>query len=305
MITTPDGKKYSDSRNYELDESYIDEEKCYLKFEEDSLEGDLIDYHIVIHPIQRNSANTNATDSMVCTSVKGVGVDLQFKAVLTPFRHGAGRTVFNKQDDLFSSWFCIPKMQVTGSITIEGERRIAEGTGYHDHRCMAIDDMRAWHHWLWGRQFFQQYSCVIYDLVTSKEFDFIRIPLFCIYDQNGSIIFDNNGSVNCNIKERYLEPVGEKEYPKLVEYHFTDGTKEAIYTLECTKAMEVRDLYSNAPEQMKKVFDSMEMQPSYACYQAEGQLTIKDNGQVVAKTEKSPMVYEFAYQGKPNTAAHL
>lgn len=302
-VTDADGTVYSDTATYSPSESFISKEKCDFKCGPHSVSGDLKDYQIHIAPIDHTKTKEQTIDGLTCTALKGVGVNLYFHAEVKPFRHGAGRTVFGEDDSQFSSWLCIPRMAVEGTITVNGEERKVHGMGYHDHRCMAINDMKAWHHWLWGRQTFEDYTVVIYDLITSEAFGFVEIPLFAIYDKNGNIIFDNDGTMVRDITEMSWEEKSRKEYPKVITYHMKKEDVEIQYSLNWKEILEVREMYWSLPEQQRAIFDQMGIQVSYNRYYSEGSLKITEKDQV---TERSGnMIYEFAYVGKPDDSAHL
>lgn len=302
-ITTPDGKTHADTAVYKPEESYFDLEKCCCKVGPHSLDGDLVDYHLVVKPIAREAKNANATDGMDCTSVKGVGVDLHFRALVKPFRHGAGRTIFNDDEDLYSTWFSIPKMDVTGTITIEGETQQVHGNGYHDHRCMKLDDMKAWHHWIWGRQHFDDYTVVIFDLVSGEKFGFVQVPLFAVYDKAGNIIFENNGKANCEILGRYWEENTKKHYPTGVRFHYTNGDDSVEYTLTWIDQMEARDMYTPFPEPIRKDYDAWNLRPSYMRYHSKGDMTLHIGGKT--ETVTGTMLYELAFPGQESNLAHI
>lgn len=299
-ITGPDGKVYADTQRYAPEEAEIALDRCYYKCGPHSVEGDLKKYHLVVKPIERDAANAAATDGMDCTSVKGVGVDLYMEALVEPFRHGAGRTIFNGDPQKYSSWFCIPKLTVTGTITLEGEEREVTGIGYHDHRCMMLDDMLAWHHWIWGRQHFDDYTVVIFDLVTAENYGYVRVPLFCVYDKDGRIIFDNDGDFTCEVPEEYWNEATQKHYPKCAKYHFKDQDKEIDYTLTWIDEMEARDMYTPFPEPIRAIYDAANQKPSYMRYFSNGDMTITENGKAVSVT--GTMIYELAYCGKENSS---
>lgn len=295
-ITTPDGVTHADTARYAPDEAVFDTGHCDVTCGPHSVSGDLVDYRLHVEPIERKGESGAATDGMARTSVKGTGVDLLFRALVEPFRHGAGRTVFNGDPDLFSSWFSIPKMDVAGTITIEGEAREVIGVGYHDHRCMAIDDMIAWHHWIWGRQHFDDYTIVLFDLVTAEQFGLVRVPLFCIYDKAGRIIFDNDGDVDCRVIDRYWNEATRKHYPTSLVYTFHDGSKTVEYTLSWTEEMEARDMYWSFPQQARAVYDRAGQRPSYMRYTALGEMFMRSEYGTIRR--EGSLIYELAYCGK-------
>lgn len=302
-ITDPDGTVHSDTATYAMSESRIGDKYCDFHCGSHYVEGNLKDYHIHIEPIDHAGATAKAIDGLSVTDEKGIGVDLNFRAEVKPFRHGAGRTLFDNNDDTFSSWLCIPRMNVRGTVTVDGRTKEMSGTGYHDHRCMALNDMYAWHHWLWGRQIFEDYTVVIYDLVTAKKYGYTKIPLFAIYDKNGEIIFDNDGSMECDILEMQWEEISQKDYPKAIRYRVEKDETEIEYCLSWREILEVREMYWSMPEEQRKLFDQLGVQISYNRYFSDGKLKITQKGKTIERT--GTMIYEFAYIGAPDSAAGI
>ncbi len=303
-VTEKDGREYSDSKTYPVEESELSRGvKCDVHCGPHSVVGDLKDYYIKITPLNHESDAMEKVDGLQVTAAKGVGVDLHFHALVNPFRHGAGRTVFGDNEEQYSSWFCIPSMKVEGTITINGEVRKVSGIGYHDHRVMALNDELAWHHWTWARQTLENHSLVLYDLISTQRFGFTRIPLFAVYNKAGEVIFDNDGKVDCQILERHWDEKTKKEYPKKVKYFFEDGDKKVEYTLTWLEILEIRDFYWCLPEPVRAAFDKMNVQISYIRYYADGELKITIDGKT--EVESGSLIYEFAYPGKPHPDAHL
>ena len=204
---------------------------------------------------------------------------------------------------MYSTWFCIPKMDVTGTITLEGEEKTVHGDGYHDHRCMKLDDMKAWHHWIWGRQHFENYTVVIFDLVSGERFGFVQVPLFAVYNKEGDIIFENNGPANCEIKGRYWEEGTKKHYPTEVTFHYTNGEDSVDYTLTWKEQMEARDMYTPFPDPVKQDYDAWNLRPSYMRYNSRGDMTLNIGGKT--DTVSGMMIYELAFPGKESELAHM
>ena len=301
-ITAPDGKVYADTQRYKPEETEFALDHCLVKCGPHSVEGDLKNYHLFVKPIARETVNKQATDAMSCTSVKGVGVDLYFTALVEPFRHGAGRTIFDGDENKYSTWITIPKLDVKGTITLEGESREVKGIGYHDHRCMILDDMLAWHHWIWGRQHFDDYTVVIYDLVTAQNYDYVRVPLFAVYNKEGKIIFENNGDYTCEVTGEYWNEATQKHYPTCVKYQFHNDQMNIEYTLTWINEMEARDMYSPFPPAARAVYDQANQKPSYMRYFSQGDLTITEKATGKKVSETGTMIYELSYCGKENSA---
>ena len=187
--------------------------------------------------------------------------------------------MFGGDPQKFSSWLCIPNMEVSGTVIVDGVAREVHGTGYHDHRCMAINDLEAWHHWLWGRQVFENHTAVIYDYVASKQYGFAELPLFAVYDKDGNVIYDNgtDGTMKREILETAHDLQSRRDYPKRTRYTFAarDG-RIFTYELDGEEVIEVRELCWTVPEKQREMFDMLGLQVCYNRYYAHGRLTVAD-----------------------------
>ena len=187
--------------------------------------------------------------------------------------------MFGGDPQKFSSWLCIPNMEVSGTVIVDGVAREVHGTGYHDHRCMAINDLEAWHHWLWGRQVFENHTAVIYDYVASEQYGFAELPLFAVYDKDGNVIYDNgtDGTMKREILEMAHDPQSRRDYPKRTRYTFAARDGHIFtYELDGEEVIEVRELYWTVPEKQREMFDMLGLQVCYNRYYAHGRLTVAD-----------------------------
>ncbi len=297
-ITTPDGKMYADTHRYSPEESSMALDHCEVKFGPHTLKGDLTDYDFSLKPISHNEDAGMGTDGLNRTAVKGIGFDLHYHALVKPFRHGAGRTQFDEEGKLYSTWFCVPRMKVEGTLYIEGEEKKVSGYGYHDHRCMAINDAKAWDHWLWGRHNLDEYTVVIYELRTSENFGYVSIPLFAIYDKEGNLLVDGDDTLKCEMLETMWEEKTQRNYPLVRKYSITQSGRSFEYTVNGKELIELRDMYGASPEQLRAVYDQLKLRPCYTRFSAEGVLKITENGET--KTVSGPMIYEVPFLGAPD-----
>lgn len=299
-VTTPDGKTHADNIIYTAADGEFSREKCDIKVGPHHVSGDLKHYHVSIVPVKHERLG-EGTDGLVVTETEGVGVDLHYEALVPPFRPGAGRAVFDDNDEMFSSWFCVPKNAVTGTVTVEGKSYAVSGTGYHDHRRMAVNDFLAWAQWLWGRQYFDDYTVIVYDYVSGKNFGYVSVPLMGVYDKNGKLIVHNAGindpeTTVCEFSDTYHSDVLDQDFPRVSHYLFNIDGKTVEYTLTVEDELELRNFYHAASEQGRAMFDALGMKPSYIRYHANGELKVTENGKTVVRSGK--MIYEFASCGR-------
>ncbi|WP_258087921.1 lipocalin-like domain-containing protein [Weissella fangxianensis] len=288
MVTTPDGKTHSEGflMKYEPEQIHLGTEKCDIQAGPHTATGDFKTYDVHIEP------------------EKGIGADLHYEALVDPFRQGTAEVALGEHDEYFYTDLSVPKLTVTGTVFVNGQKYDINGQGYHDHQWMNISQLQAWHHWLWGHLYTEHYTVVIYDFVTSERFGFANVPLFGVFDnQTGKLIFETDGNMNRQT-EVYLQEKTQKEFPKVSNYIFKnhDGT-EVEFRVEAKEEIEIRDMYGDAQPEIRQRFDAIGLKPAYVRYFAKGSLTLAIDGQTI--TESGDMIYEYPYIGKEDERANV
>lgn len=292
-ITTPDGQDFVKMIQVPVEESSISSEKPDVHFGPHYVVGDLKDYDVHVEPVD------------------GVGVDLHYHALVEPYRAGGTSVIaLGENEEYYYTDQSVPRCEVTGTVTADGRTWQVSGQGYHDHQWMNITPFAAWHHWLWGRFYTENYTAVIYDFITTEKFGFTRIPIFGILDRSGKVIFDNKADVEARVTT-YHDDQTDKDYPKASHYVFGDGGKTVEFDVEWSQIIEVRDMYGAtskdhyglAGDKQRAAYDAMGIKPSYMRYYANGSLSITEDGTTVS--ESGDMIYEFNYMGVPDPRAHL
>lgn len=284
-IVMPDGTEYKELLCVPAEESEHGRDSCYVKYGPHSAIGDLKNYDVVYSP------------------VNGLGCNLHYECLVKPFRPGGTAYVaLGDNDEFYYTDMSIPKSKVSGTITVNGETIEVEGLGYHDHQWMNIHPFMAWHHWVWGRLYAEEFTVVIYDFVTAEKFGFTRIPILGIMNGDGDVIFDNTQPVEWEV-ELYHQKELNKDFPKKMSYKFNDNGKTVLLSIEWVQEIEVRNWYDYYSKEQQKAFDELGIQPTYMRYYAKADLTIIENGTETHRT--GDMIYEFNYIGKPDSRAHL
>lgn len=288
FITSPEGETYGQQIiDYPAEESYFGKEKCDVKVGPHSVVGDFKDYEIHIDP------------------VADVAADLHFHALVKPFRQGnTGIITLEDNDEYHYTDLSVVKNQVTGTLTYNGETHEVTGSGYHDHQWINISPIVAWHHWLWGHLYTENYTVLIYDFVAAKQFDYQQIPFFGVMDnKTGEVIFQTDGNFT-HETELTLQPEIKKHFPKTSKYTFANADGETVtFTTEWHQELEVRNMYWGATDEVRAQYDKMGIQPGYMRYFAKGTLSFEEDGQQV--TESGDMIYEYNYGGKEDPEAHV
>lgn len=289
MITAPDGSHHGvPVTMYPAEECSFGTEKCDIQVGPHTFVGDFADYDIHIEPID------------------GVGLDLHFHALVEPFRQGGtGIIALGDDEEFFYTDVPVVRNEVTGTLTYDGKTVEVTGLGYHDHQWFNINPMVAWHHWLWGRMYTENYTVYIYDFVASEQFGFTPVPFFGVQDnRTGKTVFETDGTFTRETTLSHDDTL-DRDFPKVSDYVFTnaDGAKVELRT-EWLQQLEARNNYELADPATKKALDVMGAKPVYGRYFANGKVTFIDaDGESV--TESGEMIYEYPYNGTPDPAAQV
>lgn len=291
FVTLPDGRLFQRMAPGSVAVSEVGTTRCELPFGPHAASGDLKTFSVTVDPIE------------------GVGVELSYTALVDSYRPGGTAQIALSGDSEFHyAVHAVPRCEVTGTVTADGNTWDVAGQGYHDHQWTDADLQESWHHWLWGRFYSEHFTVVIYDLWTSERFGFTRIPIFGVLDETGAVIFDNRDGVESDVTTA-RDPESGKDYPKRSRYVFRDGARTFELDFEWTDELVNQDVYgaSDVPPELgggqRDQFDRMGIRPSYTRYRAEGTLTITEGSEVV--TERGEMNYEFNYVGHPDSRAPI
>lgn len=288
LITAPDGKTYGQQIiDYPAEDSHFGTEKCDVQVGPHSVVGDFKDYEIHIDPVAQ------------------VAADLHFHALVKPFRQGnTGIITMGDHDEYHYTDLSVVKNEVTGTLTYDGATHKVTGSGYHDHQWVNISPIVAWHHWLWGHLYTENYTVLIYDFVAAEQFDFTPVPFFGVMDnKTGEVVFQTDGHFTRQT-ELEQQPTIKKAFPKKSSYTFTNEDGSSVkFTTEWKQELEVRNMYWGASEQQRAAYDQMGIQPGYMRYFADGTLSFEKDGTSV--NESGTMIYEYNYGGKEDPRAHV
>lgn len=277
-VTLPDGTLYEESPTFDAKECSWGDAQCDVKYGKHHFTGNLKKYSIYVDPIN------------------GLGADLTLTSLSKPFRPGTGYFNFSSEDK-FYTWFCVvPKGEVTGTLTIQGKKISVHGFGYHDHQWGNVNFLKEWNHWVWARQSFEDYSMLVFDMVSNQNTEFSRFPICFIQDKNGNIVFENTHNVKCEVLEEYHDDeASDKDYPKALHYIFENDGKKVDYTLKMGKILENNGV-KNIKGARKFVIKAMGLNPSYTRYSATGDLILTTGNNEIKRSGN--LIYEFMYPGE-------
>lgn len=288
QITAPDGRSFEDAFYPPVEECETRKGECYVKYGPHSFTGDLVDCDISVSP------------------ENGIGCNLHLHGLTKPFRPGTGYIAFGDDEAKEYTWLTFPRCEVTGSLIYDGETHEVKGTGYHDHQFHNSDSMSVIHHWFWGRASLGDYTVAMFDIVANEKYGFKRIPVFCVMDKTGEIIFDGTEHGECRIKELYWSEEAQKYFPRIVEFAYENKGKKVTFRVEWKQEIEIRtpaNIYGKLDSQTADKLDKMGLDPSYIRYKANAELVIAEGDKV--EKAAGDMIYEFAYFGKYDKRAHI
>jgi len=276
-VDLPDGTHYQEYLKFKVSETSYGEDQCDVKFANHYFKGDLKEYRIYVE-------QTN-----------GLGADIKLESVATPYRPGSSYIGFNSDEEYYT-WLCaVPRGKVTGTLTVGGKTIQVSGRGYHDHQWGSFNIHKEFNHWVWARQSFDDYTMLVFDMVTNKKTDYTRLPLVFIQDKDGNLVFESTDNVACEVLEEYHDTeTSDKIYPKSIKYTFENDGKRVDYSLDMKNLIEARGM-KTIPVVMRMAMKTMKLNPSYARYLGESKLKLTDGDEIIERSGE--LIYEFMFSG--------
>ncbi len=278
-ITTPDGKIYTDCIPCAENDYRISEDGCDLRFGPHTLSGDLQDYTIHVEP------------------VTGLGCDLKLHNLRKSWRPGTGHLKWGDKEDLLTWLFVVPRGEIEGTITYNGQTVSVRGEGYHDHQWgHGASTFFNVNHWLWGRQNYEDYTILMFDLVAAKKWNNKRFPIFCIEDKEGNVVFDSSEmypDFHCEILEETYDSEIGRNFPQKILYTMGNEHVKIHYELTNKLVIDRKDRYKEMGVIPKLAMNLLKVAPAYVRYKAYGVLDMEIDGKKIHRAED--MIYEFAY----------
>ncbi|WPQ68878.1 hypothetical protein [Weissella paramesenteroides] len=282
LVTDKDGNTFKKAPNFAPETAYYGKEECDVSFDngKNIFQGNLKDYHIVVDDND------------------GLGADFNLHSLSKPYRPG---TAYFKFGDDFYTWLCVvPRGEVTGTLTINGKQEQIHGYGYHDHQWGGKRHFsELWNNWTWARQSYDDYSLLIFDMVTKGEFGYQRFPIAFVEDKDGNVIFQNKKDVDYTLVDKYKDEKSGKNYPSKQVFDFDDGEKHLHYELDAKEVLENQVAVTAYPKEVAQEMIAKGQNPSYTRYKGEGRMTISEEGKPNISRTNS-LIFEFMYPGAVN-----
>lgn len=283
-VTLPDGTERSEEASFKESEATWSYERCGVDYDGNLFDGDYEDYTIRVKPIN------------------GTGVDFKLHSLSRPYRPGSSYFELGEPGRYYT-WLCaVPKGEVTGTLTVDGQEREVHGFGYHDHQWGNTNFLKEWNSWVWARQSFDDHCMIVFDFVSNEEMGYTRLPITFVEDAEGNLVFENTEGVDCEVLGTYHDDTSGKDYPTGFHYVFSNGGKTAEYTLKEHEIIECNGM-NNIGAVARGLSKMAGIDPAYTRYSATGELVLTDGDG--ARLERSgELIYEFMYPGT-DFAAHM
>ena len=147
--------------------------------------------------------------------------ELEVTNIGKPWRPGTGDIRLGWDEERYYN-ITIPFMmaEVKGRVVINGEPMAVKGACHIEHQWMNICadyNIQEWFtaHWPWA-----PYAFHLYDLTFGKDFDFARVPLLVIVDQNGTVFENLADELAVEVRETVFDQTYDMELPKDYSYYF-------------------------------------------------------------------------------------
>ena len=282
-LTLPDGRVLKKSPVYEAEAAHFGTDKCDVVFGNSQFVGDYENYHIIADPHD---------------TPEGLGADIHLKSTAKPYRPATGYFTFDNDD--FYTWFCaVPSGDVTGTITYDGQAHQITGTGYHDHQWGSTSYLPLWNNWTWARQKLDDYTILTFDLVATKKYHHQRFPIVFVQNAAGDLIFESFHQVSYQCTDKYFDDQTKKNYPKVQRFDYQNNASTLQYELKTKQTIETVSLKDGLPKIIAMTIKLKGMNPSYARYLGNGELTLQQPGQPTIH-RSGELIYEFMYPGAEN-----
>ena len=139
-------------------------------------------------------------------------LDLHFKNVVSPWRPRDGKVLYGPDgaDGSYEFMLMAPRADVTGTVTVRGEKKQVKGIGFGDHSTMDVPAFDQSRRWIRLRAYDKRHSVLLAEFVTPPRQGSVRVPWLLI-TRDGVPIMESY---------RYLlKPVKygpDKKYPRYV-----------------------------------------------------------------------------------------
>ena len=152
-LVRPDGQHVAGAYSTHHDGS-IQRDRPDVRIGKSYLRGDLDTYRVVVD----------------IDDIGNLGLDASFRRTCPSRVSPANRENVLHADEVFG-WVCIvPRGELTGTLTVDGELTAVQGTVYHDKNWGTASMGSLMHHWLWFRAAVGPYTAVFFSQYPTEAY---------------------------------------------------------------------------------------------------------------------------------------
>ena len=152
-VTRPDGPPLLGG-HHTYDDVAISTERPDVRIGQAWLHGDLDTYRVVVDAAHHN----------------GLGMDLTIERTVPSRVSPSGSDLLVDQGGQFGWVNAVPRGDLSGTLTIDGQATDVRGVAYHDHNWGTRTMGSMVHHWIWGRAAIGPYTAVFADMFLTRPY---------------------------------------------------------------------------------------------------------------------------------------
>ena len=101
----------------------------------------------------------------------GLGMDLTIKRVVPERVSPTGTDIVLGDERGFGWVIAVPRGELTGTVTVDGQTTEVRGAAYHDHNWGAVSMPSLIHHWVRGRAAVGPYTAVFASAFPTRAYE--------------------------------------------------------------------------------------------------------------------------------------
>jgi hypothetical protein len=171
----------------------------------------------------------------VTVRCKRLSMDLRFENLAPPYQPGGGALRFGKGDGIYRIVYPSPRARVTGTITVEGQKREIEGVGHaaHSHTNMRPD--KQVHRWFRFKQIDQDITIVLVEMEATKHYFDSRNGWVLVYGPQGRLLATARARFEFDGFIKDQESQEGYQVPRRIRFAAVDGDSQMTGVLVMKK----------------------------------------------------------------------
>jgi hypothetical protein len=180
--------------------------------------------------ISRHRFAGDLTDYRITVAIDELAFDLRLHGDIPPWRPQTGYILYGADGRREFSWLpAVPQGTVTGTYTVGGDTRPADGVGYHDHNWGNVAIMDIIHDWYWARGQAGPYSTIASYITSHRHYGYAPLPVFMLA-KDGVVIADDASRVTFEALGDYVDATTGKPVSNVTRYTYTSEDDRFVVT---------------------------------------------------------------------------